>query len=233
MRRSGRRVGAVAGAELRAPAGGHEQGAEDGQGAGECWCDGHSHGSVLSPGYKLATKPDGDEFSRARQSGLHAPERDYIVQANGVDLAVESFGDRADPAILLIHGAGSSLLNWEEEFCERLAAGRRFVIRYDLRGAGRSVAPGAYSLRDLVADAVGLLDHLGLETAHVLGMSLGGAVAQLLALDHPERVASLILASTTPGGPGHPQPDLPGSRPSSRPSSPTSRRRRTGPIAPP
>ena len=133
----------------------------------------------------------------------------YIVQANGVALSVETFGDRADPAIALIHGAGSSLLNWEEEFCERLAAGRRFVIRYDLRGAGRSVAPDAFSLRDLVADAVGLLDHFGVERAHVLGMSLGGAVAQLLALDHPERVASLILVSTTPGGPGHPQPDLP------------------------
>jgi pimeloyl-ACP methyl ester carboxylesterase len=138
---------------------------------------------------------------------------DRIVQANGVGLCVETFGDRGDPAILLIHGAGSSMVSWENGLCERLAAGGRLVVRYDVRGAGRSVEPGAaasaFTLPDLVADAAGLLDALGLRRAHVLGMSLGGAIAQLLALDHPDRVASLILVSATPGGPGHPTPDLP------------------------
>lgn len=134
-----------------------------------------------------------------------------IVQANGVDLCAETFGDPADPAILLIHGAGNSMLSWDEELCERLAAGARFVIRYDTRDAGRSVtAAGPYTLRDLVADAAGLLEALGVERAHVVGMSLGGAIAQLLALDHPDRVATLTLASSTPGGPGHGTPDLPG-----------------------
>lgn len=141
------------------------------------------------------------------------PPGDHIVQANGVDLCVETFGDPADPAILLIHGAGSSMLSWDEELCERLAAGRRFVIRYDLRDAGRSVTyePGAaqYTLRDLVADAVGLLDCFGLASAHLVGMSAGAAIAQVMALERPDRVASLTLASSTPGIPGQETRDLP------------------------
>jgi pimeloyl-ACP methyl ester carboxylesterase len=144
---------------------------------------------------------------------LHPPN-DHLVQANGVDLCVETFGDPADPAILLIHGAGSSMLSWDEELCERLAAGGRFVVRYDLRDAGRSVTyePGApqYELRDLVADVVGLLDGFGLASGHLVGMSAGAAIAQVVALDHPDRVASLTLASSTPGIPGQETRDLPG-----------------------
>ncbi|MEJ7816451.1 MAG: alpha/beta hydrolase [Rubrobacter sp.] len=127
-----------------------------------------------------------------------------IVRANGVDLCVETFGDSADPPILLIHGAAASLLAWEDEFCERLAAGSRFVIRYDHRDTGRSVSyePGApqYTLRDLVADAVGLLDAFDLSSAHLVGRSMGGGIAMLAALDYPDRVASLTLVGTSPGG---------------------------------
>jgi pimeloyl-ACP methyl ester carboxylesterase len=136
-----------------------------------------------------------------------------IIRANGVELCVESFGDPGDPAVLLIHGAGHSLLAWDEEFVGRLAAGGRRVIRYDGRDAGRSTAypagSPAYGLGDLVADAAALLDALGITAAHVVGMSQGAAVAQLLALDHADRVASLTLASSTPGGPGHQHADLP------------------------
>jgi len=139
-----------------------------------------------------------------------------IVRANGVDLCVETFGDLADPAILLIGGGGSSMDYWEEELCERLAAGPRFVIRYDLRETGRSVSyePGAppYTVRDLAADAIGLLDAFGLTRAHLVGMSMGGGIGQLLALEYPDRVASLTLISTSPGGsggPGSANPDLP------------------------
>ena len=136
------------------------------------------------------------------------------MQANGVDLCAETFGDRADPAILLVHGTGNCMLLWADELCRRLAAGRRFVIRYDLRDAGRSVSypPGKpdYALPDLVEDAAGLLDALELRRAHVVGMSLGGTIAQRLALDHPDRVLALTLASTTPGIPGQESPDLPG-----------------------
>ncbi|MFE7801727.1 alpha/beta fold hydrolase [Nocardia sp. NPDC057440] len=137
-----------------------------------------------------------------------------LRDVNETQLCTESFGDpQRQPAILLIHGAGESLLAWEEEFIERLVAGGRSVIRYDSRDAGRSatypVGAPPYGLRDLVADAVGLLDALGLEQAHLIGMSQGAAVAQLVALDHPDRVATLTLASSTPGDPGHHYPDLP------------------------
>jgi pimeloyl-ACP methyl ester carboxylesterase len=126
-----------------------------------------------------------------------------IVGANGVDLCLETFGDPTDPAILLIAGAASSMLSWEGDFCERLAAGSRFVIRYDNRDTGRSVTygPGApkYTGPDLVEDAVGILDALGVDRAHLVGISMGGGTAQLVALDHPDRVASLTLISTSPG----------------------------------
>jgi pimeloyl-ACP methyl ester carboxylesterase len=137
-----------------------------------------------------------------------------IVRANGVELCIESFGDPADPAILLVHGVGNCMLSWDDELCARLAAGRRFVIRYDLRDAGRSVTyePGApqYTVRDVVADTGALIDVLGVTPAHVVGLSGGAAIGQLLALDHPDRVASLTLVSSTPGIPGEEQGDLPG-----------------------
>jgi pimeloyl-ACP methyl ester carboxylesterase len=138
---------------------------------------------------------------------------EHIVKVNGVELCVEAFGDPGDPAILLIHGVGSTMLSWDEELCARLAAGDRFVIRYDWRDAGRSVtyAAGAppYTQLDLVADAVALLDFFGIARAHLVGMSVGGSIAQLVALDHPDRVVSLTLASTTPGIPGEETSDLP------------------------
>jgi pimeloyl-ACP methyl ester carboxylesterase len=132
---------------------------------------------------------------------------EQIVRANGVDLCLETFGDRSDPAILLIHGAAASMLAWETELCERLASGR-FVIRYDHRDTGRSVSypPGAppYTLRDLTADAIGILDALRLSQAHLVGRSMGGGIAMLAALEAPERVATLSLVATSPGGPGLP-----------------------------
>jgi len=134
-----------------------------------------------------------------------------IVRANGVDLCIETFGDAGNPAIVLIAGIGGSMLSWDEEFCRRLAAGSRYVIRYDHRDTGRSVTyePGApeYTGPDLVEDAVGILDALAVERAHVVGISMGGGIAQFVALDHPDRVASLTLISTS-GGAG--DADLPG-----------------------
>ena len=131
-----------------------------------------------------------------------------IVDVNGVDLCVDTTGDAADPAILLIGGMGSSMDWWEEEFCQRLAAGGRFVIRYDHRDTGQSVsypagAPG-YTGADLAADAVGVLDTLGRRSAHLAGISMGGALAQHVALAHPDRVDSLVLISTSAAVPGGP-----------------------------
>ena len=127
-----------------------------------------------------------------------------------MDLCVRTFGDAGDPAILLIMGSSASMDWWEDDFCERLAAGSRFVVRYDHRDTGRSVsheagAP-AYTGRDLIEDAVGVLDALRLTSAHLVGMSMGGAIAQVVALDYPDRVASLTLISTSPSGG---DPDLP------------------------
>jgi pimeloyl-ACP methyl ester carboxylesterase len=131
-----------------------------------------------------------------------------IIEANGVPLCVETTGDPADPAVLLIHGASASLLWWDRELCERVAAGGRFVIRYDSRDTGRSVSypPGrpGYRLTDLADDAIGILDALGVHRAHLVGRSMGGATALVAGVDHPERVASLTFVGTTTG-----DPDLP------------------------
>ena len=141
-----------------------------------------------------------------------------------LELVYETFGDPRDPAVLLIMGLGSQMIYWPEELCERLAA-QRFVIRFDNRDAGRStvlaahgqpdvraVAGGAaeapYLLAHMAADAVGLLDALGAERAHVVGASMGGMIAQRVAIDHPERALSLASIMSTTGDPavGRPTP---------------------------
>ena len=132
----------------------------------------------------------------------------------GTRLCVETFGDPADPALLLIAGISSSMDAWEDEFCRRLADGRRYVIRYDHRDTGRStgwpVGEPGYTATDLTNDPVALLDALGRTDAHLVGISMGGGIAQDVAARHPERVASLTLISTSPAGPGDPdRPELP------------------------
>lgn len=128
-----------------------------------------------------------------------------MIEVSGVELCTEAFGDPVDPPILLIMGIGASMLWWEEGFCRMLADGWRFVIRYDHRDTGRSVTcePGRseYSGADLVADAAGVLDAYGIPAAHLVGVSARGAFAQLLALDCPDRVLSLVLISTSPALP--------------------------------
>jgi pimeloyl-ACP methyl ester carboxylesterase len=134
-----------------------------------------------------------------------------IVSANGVELCTEAFGSPAHPAVLLIMGASASMVWWPDGFCAALAEGGRYVIRYDNRDTGRSPAwpPGqpGYSLDDLAGDAIGILDAYGIERAHVAGMSLGGMIAQMLALSRPERVTSLSLLMSSVFGPDN--PDLP------------------------
>ncbi|HET9323131.1 MAG TPA: alpha/beta fold hydrolase [Gaiellaceae bacterium] len=129
-----------------------------------------------------------------------------MIEANGVELCTEPFGEPADPPILLVMGIGGSMLWWEEDFCRLLADSGRFVIRYDHRDTGRSVTyePGRpeYTGADLVADAVGVLDAYEIPAAHVVGVSAGGAFAQLLALNFGDRVLSLVLISTSPATPG-------------------------------
>ncbi len=125
-----------------------------------------------------------------------------IVEANGVELCTETFGDPADPPILLIMGIGASMLWWEEDFCRTLAGRGRFVIRYDHRDTGRSVTyePGrpGYTGADLAADAAGVLDAYEIAAAHLVGVSAGGGCAQELAVERPDRVRSLVVISTSP-----------------------------------
>jgi pimeloyl-ACP methyl ester carboxylesterase len=128
-----------------------------------------------------------------------------MIKVDDVELCAEALGDAADPPILLIMGTGASMLWWDDGFCRLLADAGRFLIRYDHRDTGRSVTyePGRpeYTGDDLVADAVGVLDAFGIPAAHLTGVSAGGAFAQLLALDFPDRVASLVLISTSPALP--------------------------------
>jgi pimeloyl-ACP methyl ester carboxylesterase len=139
------------------------------------------------------------------------PADECIFMINGAASCVEVQGGVDDPTVLLV---GSSMLSWSNELCERLVAGGRRVIRYDVRDTGRSESypPGkpGYSLADLVDDAVGVLDATATERAHVAGMSAGGWIAQLLALGHPERVATLTLVASRPNTPGPVDDDLPG-----------------------
>jgi pimeloyl-ACP methyl ester carboxylesterase len=124
-----------------------------------------------------------------------------MVHSGDASICTENFGRRDDPAVLLVMGQMASMLWWPDEFCERLAGGGRLVIRYDNRDTGRSTSyePGhpGYTSGDLIADAVAVLDGHGVERAHVVGVSMGGALAQVLALDHPERVAAVTAISTT------------------------------------
>ena len=123
------------------------------------------------------------------------------IESGDATLCTESFGRAGDPVLLLIMGQMASMLWWPDGLCERLAAAGRLVIRYDHRDTGRSTSypPGqpGYTSGDLTADAVAVLDGHDAERAHVAGMSMGGMIAQQLAVAHPDRVERLTLISTT------------------------------------
>ena len=133
------------------------------------------------------------------------------INANGIALGIESFGDDDAPLVLL--AGGTTMLSWPDALCERLAAGGRRVVRYDLRDSGESTttdpeAP-AYTLRSLAADAAALADALGGGPAHLAGIGVGGMVAQVATLDHPGAFSTLTLVGTRPVAPGQPDDDLP------------------------
>lgn len=139
---------------------------------------------------------------------------------NGIEIAYDTCGDSADPAVLLIMGLGGPLNWWDPDLCSAIAERGFHVIRYDNRDVGRSTklhglggtradvvraylrrrAVPPYTMSDLAADAAGLLDHLGIEQAHVTGVSMGGMIAQTLVIEHPERVLSLVSIMSSPGG---------------------------------
>ncbi|MDQ3106806.1 MAG: alpha/beta fold hydrolase [Actinomycetota bacterium] len=151
-------------------------------------------------------------------------------KSNGIELHYETHGQEDDPALLLVMGLGAQMIAWDEEFCDALVDRGFFVIRYDNRDVGLSskieggggsflesfakaqqgeAITAPYLLTDMAADAMGLLDHLGIERAHVVGASMGGMIAQTIAIEHPERVRSLTSIMSTTGDPdvGQPTPE--------------------------
>jgi pimeloyl-ACP methyl ester carboxylesterase len=167
------------------------------------------------------------------------------VRANGIDIEYESFGRESDPLILLIMGFAAQLIFWPEALCEGLAAKGFRVVRFDNRDVGKSThlagqpAPDPralfaevmawrhphvpYTLNDMADDAVGLMDALGVKRAHIVGASMGGMIAQLVAVNHPDRTKSLISIMSTTG-----RRDLPSGKPETlsvlfRPPNSTSR----------
>ena len=155
-----------------------------------------------------------------------SPTEEGFARAGDLELCWQRFGDPEAPPMLLIMGIGSQMLLWPDGFCEVLAARGFAVIRFDNRDCGRSTTfdgaagpsisqalaghtDGAvYTLSDMAADATGLLDALGIDRAHVVGASLGGMVAQMVAIEHPARVCSLASIMSTTGDPavGRPTP---------------------------
>jgi pimeloyl-ACP methyl ester carboxylesterase len=150
------------------------------------------------------------------------------AHANGIEIEYDTFGERPNPAILLIMGLGIQMLGWPEIFCNMLAERGYFVIRFDNRDVGLSskieggrtpdvrkllagdFSSASYTLDDMGADAAGLLDELGIDKAHVVGVSMGGMIGQTLAIKHPERVLSLTSIMSTTGSPavGQPRQDV-------------------------
>ncbi|EJR29376.1 alpha/beta fold hydrolase [Bacillus mycoides] len=123
-----------------------------------------------------------------------------IIKIHEIDICTESFGNSEDPAVLLIMGAMCSMVYWDEEFCQQLADTGRYVIRYDNRDVGRSTTyePGSshYTVVDMADDVVGVLDAYHIDEAHIVGMSLGGMIAQIIALRNPQRVLSITLIAS-------------------------------------
>ncbi len=153
------------------------------------------------------------------------------VKANGIEIAYDTFGDQAAPPMLLIQGLGMQMIMWDEDFCKALAARGFWVIRFDNRDVGLSThmdeagipdlravvqaqmlgqpVPSSYTLDDMAEDAIGLLDALNVKSAHVVGISMGGMIAQTLAIRHPDRVRTLtsIMSATGRGGAPRPKPE--------------------------
>jgi pimeloyl-ACP methyl ester carboxylesterase len=143
------------------------------------------------------------------------------THANGIALAYETFGEEGRPPVLLVMGLGVQMIGWPDDFCRALAVGRR-VARFDNRDVGESqwlegqvdlaacaagdTSSAVYTLDDMADDAIGLLDALDLDSAHVVGASMGGMIAQALAIRHPDRVRSLTSMMSTTGEPGIAQP---------------------------
>lgn len=164
------------------------------------------------------------QYTLASDRGLEYPT--YFTNVNGLGLAYQDFGDPDDDAVLLIMGLGAQLIHWPDDLVLGLVEQGYRVIRYDNRDAGLSGklhhegTPGLfelikyklglpvgapYSLADMASDGIGLLDQLGIEKAHVAGVSMGGMIAQIMAAQYPDRIQTLTSIMSTSGDPDLPQ----------------------------
>ncbi len=160
---------------------------------------------------------------------LNVPHsEEAVAQANGIEITYDTFGDPQAKPMLLIMGLGAQMIAWEEDFCAQLAEQGHWVIRFDNRDIGLSTkfteagAPdltalmmasmqgqpvsSAYLLSDMALDAVGLLDALDIKAAHVVGVSMGGMIAQMMAVNHPDRTLTLTSIMSSTGDPDLPPP---------------------------
>ncbi|MEZ5078624.1 MAG: alpha/beta fold hydrolase [Solirubrobacterales bacterium] len=155
---------------------------------------------------------------------MHVFGEEALAPANGIELDYQEMGDPAGEPLLLVMGLSLQMIAWDEEFCSLLADRGFRVIRFDNRDVGRSTrfdaagvptrfemlsgrrAPAAYLLPDLAHDSFGLLDHLGIESAHLVGASMGGMVVQQMAIERPGRVRSLVSVMSTTGSRRVPPP---------------------------
>jgi pimeloyl-ACP methyl ester carboxylesterase len=157
---------------------------------------------------------------------VSAAMAEQTCRVGDIDIAYETFGDPSNPALLLVMGLATQMIAWHEDFCAELAGRGFHVIRFDNRDVGRSSAmrdlpvptirqlalrskkAAGYTLSDMAADAIGLLDKLGIERAHVVGASMGGMIAQTIAIEHPQRVLSLCSIMSNTGARLSGQPRL-------------------------
>jgi pimeloyl-ACP methyl ester carboxylesterase len=159
---------------------------------------------------------------------IHHPEQ--LVAANHLHINYDSFGDKNHPAIVLIMGLATQMIYWDEQFCKMLASQGYWVIRFDNRDNGKSTwldllsvpsnvalltnavfkrpLGAAYLLSDMMNDTLGLLDALNIKSAHVVGASMGGMIAQEMAINHPQRVKSLTSIMSTTGNRRLPKPSI-------------------------
>src|SRR4051794_38145028 len=149
-----------------------------------------------------------------------------IAPVGELEICYETFGDPGDPPMLLIMGLGTQMVAWPEDFCTALAQRGFYVIRHDNRDIGRSTHldgakrpttvqllkrdkdAAAYTLADMATDSIGVLDHLGIEQAHIVGASMGGMIAQTIAIRYPERTLSLVSIMSNTGSFWSGQPAL-------------------------
>jgi pimeloyl-ACP methyl ester carboxylesterase len=167
----------------------------------------------------------------AGRSDRHDPHSaPAIAKSNGIELCYDTFGDPKATPLLLIMGLASQMIVWDDEFCAELAAHGYWVIRFDNRDIGLSTkldrlgvpnvaaammarllgkrVAAPYMLRDMAGDAIGLLDALAIDRTHVVGASMGGAIAQEMAIHYPQRLRTLTLIMSSSGAPGLPRPKL-------------------------